>query len=209
MERVLANESLAVPTAARTVLPQSMNKTPLMHKPRLVVLTFVTCVFCTACDSSQRADPRADSIAAAAADRARIDSIEAIQLVNADTALAPSLGIDLAKMQKRESGLYVLERRKGSGAVADSGKYIDVHYTTWLADGTVLDDTRKAGKPRRVLLGYNEVVRAWEEGVRGMHTGGRRMLVSPPVLAYGKPGKPGSVPRLATLVFDIEVVRVY
>ena len=163
----------------------------------------------TACSSGERRDPRADSIAAAAAAQARTDSLEAIQLVTVDTAIAPSLGIDLSKMEKKPSGLYVAEKRRGSGAVADSGKWIQVHYTTWLVDGTVLDDTRKAGEPRRVLLGFDQVVKAWEEGLRGMRVGGRRVLVAPASLAYGKPGKPGSVPRLATLIFEVELLRVY
>jgi FKBP-type peptidyl-prolyl cis-trans isomerase FkpA len=173
---------------------------------RLIPLAFA---WLAACADTPRTDPRADSIAAAQARQAEVDSIEAIQLVNADTALAQSLRIDLAAMEKRPSGLYVQDRRRGTGAVADSGKWIQVHYTTWLADGTLLDDTRKSGEPRRVLLGYREVVAAWDEGLRGMRAGGRRVLVSPPSLAYGKPGRPGSVPRLATLVFDIELLRVY
>ena len=162
-----------------------------------------------ACDSTPKSDPRADSIAAVTTAQARTDSLEAIQLVTVDTAIAPSLGIDLSKMEKKESGLYVLERRRGSGAVADSGKWIQVHYTTWLPDGSVLDDTRKSSEPQRVLLGFDQVVKAWEEGLRGMRVGGRRILVAPASLAYGKPGRPGSVPRLATLIFDVELVRVY
>ena len=162
-----------------------------------------------ACDSTPKSDPRADSISAAVAAQARTDSLEAIQLVTVDTAIAPSLGIDLSKMEKKESGLSGLERRRGSGAVADRGKWIQVHYTTWLPDGSVLDDTRKSSEPQRVLLGFDQVVKAWEEGLRGMRVGGRRILVAPASLAYGKPGRPGSVPRLATLIFDVELVRVY
>lgn len=161
------------------------------------------------CENAPQVDSRADSIAAAAARQDSIDSAEAIQLATVDTALAPSLGVDLSAMEKRPSGLHLLERRRGSGAVADSGKWIDVHYTTWLADGTVIDDTRKSGEPRRVLLGYGQVVKAWEEGLRGMRVGGRRLLVAPAALAYGAAGRPGSVPRLATLVFDVELVRVH
>ena len=159
-----------------------------------------------ACEPEPKTDPHADSIAA---ERARFDSVEAIQLVTVDTNLAPSLGVNLSRMEKRPSGLYMLDRRSGSGAVADSGKWILVHYTTSLADGTVIDDTRKSGEARRVLLGYGEVIAAWEEGLRGMRVGGRRLLVAPASLGYGKPGRPGSVPRLATLVFDVELVRVY
>ncbi len=162
-----------------------------------------------ACGGAPEADPRADSAAAAAAAQARTDSLEAVALVTVDTAIAPALGVDLSKMTRRESGLYVLERRRGSGATADSGRWVTVDYTTWLADGTVLDDTRKSGKPQNVLLGHGKIIPGWEEGIRGMRVGGRRMLVVPPALGYGKAGRPGSVPRLATLVFDIELREVH
>ena len=170
----------------------------------------IACTFAlVACDSTPKSDPRADSLAAVAAERARIDSIEAIQLVTVDTGISPKLGIDLSKMEKTGSGLYMLDRKRGSGPAADSGKYVDVHYTTYFVDGTVIDDKREKGKPHRILLGFNEVVKAWEEGNRGMRPGGRRVLVSPPSLAYGKAGKPGFVPRLSTLVFEVELVRVH
>ncbi len=165
-------------------------------------------VLLTACQD-KAAIEREQSSAAEAARQAQIDSVEAVQLVTVDTIIAPSLGIRVADMKETESGLLIQDKKRGSGAAADSGKYIDVHYTTWLTDGTVLDDTRKEGKPRRILLGYGQVVKAWEEGIPGMRVGGRRLIVAPPSLGYGKAGKPGSVPRLATLVFDVEVMKVY
>ena len=154
----------------------------------------------------EQAAPDPDSVRAAAVrDSVRL----AEELATADTALAPSLGVDLAAMERRPSGLYVRERRRGGGAVADSGKWVTVDYTTWLADGTVLDDTRESGEPQRILLGYGRIIKGWEEGIAGMREGGRRTLVVPPALAYGRGGRPGSVPERATLVFDIELREVH
>ena len=48
----------------------------------------------------------------------------------------------------------------------------------------------------------------WDEGVRGMKVGGEGQLWIPPDLAYGKEGYPGAIPPNATLVFDIELLRV-
>jgi FKBP-type peptidyl-prolyl cis-trans isomerase FkpA len=157
---------------------------------------------------SAAADSAAADSARAAAERARTDSIEAELLVRVDTAIAPALGVDLAAMERRPSGLYVQDRRRGTGAAADSGQWVTVHYTTWLPDGTVLDDTRERDAPQRVQLAAGKVIKAWEEGIRGMREGGRRLVVAPPSLGYGKAGQPGAVPRLATLVFDVELVRV-
>ena len=175
--------------------------------------SLVPLVLCatTACGGagSAAADSAAADSARAAAERARTDSLEAAMLVRVDTAIAPALGVDLAAMEHRPSGLYVRDRRPGTGAVADSGNWVTVHYTTWLADGTVLDDTRARGQPQRVQLARGSVIRAWEEGIRGMRVGGRRQVVAPPSLGYGKAGEPGAVPRLATLVFDVELVEVH
>jgi FKBP-type peptidyl-prolyl cis-trans isomerase len=86
---------------------------------------------------------------------------------------------------------------------------VTVDYTTWLADGTEIDDTRARRQPQRVQLATGSVIKAWEEGIRGMRVGGRRIVVAPPSLGYGKAGQPGAVPRLATLVFDVELRQVH
>lgn len=177
-----------------------------MHRPA-VLPSLLAAVILAACGPS-KAEQRADSIATAKAEQARLDSIEGVRLVTVDTAYAPALGVDLAAMERRPSGLYVQDKRAGSGAAADSGKWVEVRYTTWLADGQVVDSTGLKGESRKVLIGYGKIVPAWEEGLRGMRAGGRRLLVAPSSLAYGKAGR-GMVPPLATLVFDVEMRRVY
>jgi FKBP-type peptidyl-prolyl cis-trans isomerase len=174
---------------------------PPAGSPRLLPLALAVVV---ACGGERKEAPRPDS---PAPDTASAEPVE--DLTRVDTTFAPSLKVDLAKMTRRPSGLYVLEQRRGTGAVADSGRWVTVNYTGWLTDGTVIDDTRKEGKPRRVLLGYGKVIPAWEEGLRGMKEGGRRILVVPPALGYGKAGQPGTVPSRATLVFDIELKKVH
>lgn len=182
------------------------------RSPVLRLAALCAAVMLAACGGDDEAARLADSLradsarVAAAADSAR----QAEQLTHIDTTLAPSLDIDLAEFERQPSGLYVRELRRGSGAVVDSGKWVTVEYTTWLADGTVVDDTRKeGGEPQRVLLGYGRVIPGWEEGMRGMREGGRRMLIVPPSLAYGVAGRPGTVPSRATLVFDVEVKQVH
>ena len=174
------------------------------HSRRPLPFAATVCLALAAC-GGEKAASRADTTPAA--DTARAEPAE--DLTRVDTAIAPALRVDLAEMTRRPSGLYVLDRRRGTGAAADSGKWVTVNYTGWLANGTVIDDTRKAGTPRNVLLGFGRVIPAWEEGLRGMREGGRRILVVPPALGYGKAGQPGTVPSRATLVFDIELTKVH
>ncbi len=175
---------------------------------KAIVVAVAGMLAAAACGPS-KADVRADSLRVEAAAKATQDSIDAVRLVSVDTAIAAALSVDLSTMTRTPSGMYTVDRRKGTGAVADSNKWIMVDYTTWLSDGKLIDDTRAKREPRKVLLGHKQVVAAWDEGLRGMREGGRRILVAPPSLGYGLAGKPGTVPSMATLVFDVELKKVY
>lgn len=117
---------------------------------------------------------------------------------------APSLGVDLPKMIRRPTGLYVQDFESGSGSVAATGRTAVVRYTGYLANGKRFD----AGEIT-ITLGANKVIRAWEDGVLGMRVGGKRRLVTPPHLAYGTRGSPPVIPGNAVLVFDMELMQVY
>ncbi len=121
---------------------------------------------------------------------------------------APSLGVELERMTRTESGLYFQELRLGEGPEAGEGDRVAVHYAGWLPDGDLFDGIVPPADPMSFTLGEGEVIRGWDEGVRGMRAGGARKLVVPPHLAYGSRGVPGTVPRNATLVFQIELVEV-
>lgn len=120
---------------------------------------------------------------------------------------APSLGIDLARMTRTVSGLYYQDLLVGRGAVAIAGKRVHVGYAGWLADGALFDQS-PAGRPYAFLLGQGQVIRGWDEGVSGMKVGGRRLLVIPPGLAYGRQSPGAGIPPNATLVFDVRLVQV-
>jgi FKBP-type peptidyl-prolyl cis-trans isomerase len=97
---------------------------------------------------------------------------------------------------------------EGSGAEAQDGSIVSVHYTGWLKDGTKFDSSRDRGQPFQFRLGEGMVIAGWEEGVKGMKVGGKRILVIPPDMGYGEAGSPPVIPPNSTLVFTVELLDV-
>jgi len=106
------------------------------------------------------------------------------------------------------SGLRYAELVVGSGASPRDGQTAVVHFTGWLDDGVKFDSSIERKKAFGFQLGSGQVVKGWDEGVRGMRVGGKRRLIVPPTLGYGAKGIPGLVPPNATLIFDVALLRV-
>jgi len=131
-------------------------------------------------------------------------------------ALAPARAVAAAggptktsgKGTTTASGLQYWELKKGTGAVAKPGMIVTVHYTGWLTDGKKFDSSVDRNEPLELRLGVNMVIRGWDEGIAGMKVGGKRQLRIPPSLGYGATGAGAAVPPNATLVFDVELLRV-
>jgi FKBP-type peptidyl-prolyl cis-trans isomerase len=120
---------------------------------------------------------------------------------------APQLGVDMASMTKTPSGLAYKDLKVGDGAEAKAGQMATVHYTGWLPNGTKFDSSRDRGDPFAFPIGAGQVIKGWDEGVAGMHVGGRRLLVIPASLGYGESGS-DPIPPNSTLVFDVELLGV-
>jgi peptidylprolyl isomerase len=120
------------------------------------------------------------------------------------TTFDASLGVNLAAMTKRASGMYVQDLTAGTGAVATRGRTAVVHYIGWLPSGKQFDSGEIS-----VTLGTFKTIPAWEEGLLGMRVGGKRRLVVPPNLAYGARGAGDDIPPNAVLVFEMEVTSVF
>ena len=97
----------------------------------------------------------------------------------------------------------------GTGAVAEAGKMVSVHYTGWLTNGTKFDSSKDRGRPFSFPLGAGRVIKGWDQGVAGMKVGGVRKLTIPPQLGYGEGGAGATIPPNATLVFEVELLGVH
>ena len=109
---------------------------------------------------------------------------------------------------KTADGLEYWDIRVGTGAVAQTGQTVKVHYTGWFTNGKKFDSS-VGGAPFEVTpLGNAPVIQGWNEGIVGMKVGGKRQLRIPPALAYGAKGYPGVIPPNSTLIFDVQLLSV-
>jgi len=106
------------------------------------------------------------------------------------------------------SGLKYQEITIGTGAVPKQGNKVTVHYIGTLQDGSKFDSSRDRGNPFDFNLGVGQVIKGWDEGLSTMRVGGRRILTIPPELGYGTRGAGGVIPPNATLIFDVELLKV-
>ncbi len=108
-----------------------------------------------------------------------------------------------------------IDKKVGKGKEAVAGKKVTVHYTGWLRNpkakdqhGKEFDSSRKR-EAFTFTLGAREVIPGWDQGVAGMKEGGKRTLIIPAVMAYGKSGVGnGLIPPNSDLVFDVELLKV-
>ncbi|MCX7701375.1 MAG: FKBP-type peptidyl-prolyl cis-trans isomerase [Gemmataceae bacterium] len=112
------------------------------------------------------------------------------------------------KVIKTESGLQYIDLKEGTGERARSGDTVEVHYTGWLKDGKKFDSSVDRGRPFSFRLGAGQVIKGWDEGVAGMRVGGKRKLIIPPELGYGKRGAGGVIPPDAELTFEVELLKI-
>ena len=107
-----------------------------------------------------------------------------------------------------DSGLQYVVIEEGDGASPQTGQRVFVHYVGTLEDGTKFDSSRDRGRPFDFTIGQGQVIKGWDEGVGDMKVGDRRKLIIPPELGYGARGAGGVIPPNATLIFDVELLRI-
>ena len=106
-----------------------------------------------------------------------------------------------------KTGLKYYDITVGDGPTPpSSNSTVKVHYTGYLTDGSKFDSSVDRGQPATFPL--NRVISGWTEGVGSMTVGSKRKLIIPYAQAYGASGRPPSIPPKATLIFDIELLKI-
>lgn len=109
-------------------------------------------------------------------------------------------------VKRLSNGILYKVEREGAGAQPKADSQVRVHYAGYLIDGNEFDSSYRRGEPAEFPL--SGVVKGWQEVLPLMREGGKWQVVIPPELAYGARGAGAVIGPNATLVFDIELLKV-
>lgn len=107
---------------------------------------------------------------------------------------------------KTDSGLAYEVLQEGSGSSPGPRDSVTVHYAGWLTDGTLFDSSY--GRGQTISFPLDRVISGWTEGLQLMSEGAVYRFVIPSELGYGARGAPPDIKPHATLVFQVELVKV-
>lgn len=116
--------------------------------------------------------------------------------------------VKLVSLPKLE--IEVIE--EGTGAIAELGDQVNVHYTGWLwndgVKGSQFDSSANTGRPFKFTLGAGQVIQGWDRGILGMKVGQKASLIIPASMGYGARGSGARIPPNSTLIFEVELVSI-
>lgn len=109
-------------------------------------------------------------------------------------------------------GMKIKDLQIGEGDGAVAGQVATIHFIGWIdeagARGKEIYNSHREGQPVSFVIGTDGVMPGWNEGVVGMKPGGKRMLLLPPGMAYGKRAVEGVVPANSSMMFRFELVEL-
>ncbi|OUJ73869.1 hypothetical protein BXP70_12920 [Hymenobacter crusticola] len=115
---------------------------------------------------------------------------------------------------RRPSGVYIVTKKAGTGAVAQPGQALTTYYKGYtipdnkLFDASQVNATTGALTPYYFTLNVTNVIYGWHEGFASMNKGQKAILLIPSALGYGSTGAGNAIPPNAPLRFDVELADI-
>ncbi|NP_001085559.1 FKBP prolyl isomerase 2 S homeolog precursor [Xenopus laevis] len=109
---------------------------------------------------------------------------------------------------RKKLQIGVKKRVENCPVKSRKGDTLHMHYTGKLEDGTEFDSSIPRNQPFTFTLGTGQVIKGWDQGLLGMCEGEKRKLVIPSELGYGDRGAPPKIPGGATLIFEVELMKI-
>lgn len=109
---------------------------------------------------------------------------------------------------RTSTGLWTELIQPGTGRAPQRGDFVSVLYKGTLLDGTPFDQALDPENPFTFQLSRGKVIDGWEYGLLMMKEGEKRLLIVPYELGYGTRGRAPDIPRMATLIFEVELLRI-
>jgi FKBP-type peptidyl-prolyl cis-trans isomerase len=131
--------------------------------------------------------------------------VKPVEMAEAEEA---SNGEGKTKPARKGLQIGIKKRPESCDRKSKKGDLLHIHYRGTLEDGTEFDSSYKRGTPLTFTLGHGQVIQGWDMGLMGVCEGEKRKLVIPSNLGYGDNGAPPTIPGGATLVFEVEVMKI-
>ncbi len=108
------------------------------------------------------------------------------------------------KMNSHPDGYYSMIISEGKGKMITENASVELLCKVELLDGTVCYDHQK----RSFIVNKTTEIAGLHQGVINMRQGAKVRFIFPPHLAYGLLGDRNAIPPRASLIFDVDIVKV-
>ncbi len=126
------------------------------------------------------------------------------------STIAEYIASNNLKVKPDESGIFFIKNKSGRGTKVTAGSFISVNMTAKVLgpQGGEFINTFTENKPIDLEVGTGQLGIGFETGVLKLRTGDKATMIVPFSLAFGANGMRGYVPPFATIVYDVEIVKV-
>lgn len=119
----------------------------------------------------------------------------------------PALPTAKGEVKTTAGGVKYETLRPGTGAELKVGQTGSFIYVGKLEDGKIFEDrSKRINRPEMLVL--SEKTKGWREALPGMKVGELRKLIVPPEMGYGSKGIDGKIPPNATLIYEVELLKI-